>query len=188
MSRRIFIAINPIQGIKEKIFKYQDICPDLPVRWTPKQNLHITLTFLGEVKDKAVPQVIEKTKKVSQKHTPFFVTLEKMHYGPTEKKPRMVWITGEKSIPLAKLKNNLEKELLLSRRKGESYKDGFKPHITLGRLRREFKRLRPEDKPEIKEDLFIKFEVTSIDVIQSELRKGGAKYTILQTIDLGKFK
>ncbi len=188
MSRRIFIAINPIRGIKEKIYKYQDICPDLPVRWIPKKNFHITLTFLGDVKDKAVPQVIERTKEVAQKHTPFFVTLNKMKYGPTDKKPRMVWITGKKSKPIADLKIDLEKKLLLSRRRGRSYKEGYSPHLTLGRLRKEFGKFKPKERPEIKTELFIKFEVTTIDVIQSELRKSGAKYTILQTINLGKFK
>ncbi len=189
MSRRIFIAVNPIQKIKEKIFNYQEICPDLPVRWTQKKNLHITVSFLGKVKDKALSKIIEKTRKTAKKHTPFFITLNKMCYGPPNKKPGMVWMTGKKSKQLGSLKADLEKELFnLSNRRVSAYRRGFSPHVTLGRLRRKkFNRLRPEERPNIARKVFIKFEVVSIDIMESELKRGGARYTILQTVNLGKF-
>lgn len=188
MNHRIFIAINPIKNIREKIYRYQERCPDLPIRWTPKRNLHITVSFLGEVPDENITKIIDKTQKVAQNHTPFFITLNKICYGPLDKKPRMVWMIGEKSKPLGDLKTNLEKELFnLPERNIHTFKNGFTPHITLGRLRKAFNGIRPEERPEVEENLFIRFETTSIDIIESELKRSGAQYRILQTVNLGKF-
>ena len=51
MEHRLFIAINPKQEIKEKVFKCKLNLPILPIYWTKQENLHITLSFLGNIKD-----------------------------------------------------------------------------------------------------------------------------------------
>ena len=49
--RRIFIAINLPEDIKRELAAYDQKWSDLPVRWTEKENLHITLEFLGYLTD-----------------------------------------------------------------------------------------------------------------------------------------
>ena len=189
MEHRIFIAINPNQEIKQKIFKHQSRFPDLPVNWTKKEDLHITLSFLGNTKDESMAEIIDSVEKVSAKHHPFFLELNKICYGPTIQNPRMIWVTGKKSEEMGKLKNDLEEKLLNSqKRKRSVFKEGLSPHVTLGRLKRgDFKQILPEERPVIDKDIFIKFEVVSIDIIECQLEPTGAQYTLLQSIDLGKF-
>ena len=62
---------------------------------------------------------------------------------------------------------------------GESY------HITLARLRQwEFNKIEPEEKPEINEDINLTFEVNSIEVMESELKRGGPNYIVLESCRL----
>ena len=106
MRHRIFTAINLPEDIKKKLADYQLKWPELPARWTKKDNLHITLEFWGYLTDEELLEVIDKTKETASKQEPYFITLNKIVYGPPNKPPRMVWAVGDKSshITLARLK------------------------------------------------------------------------------------
>lgn len=184
MNHRIFIAINLPENIKKKLSDYQSKWPELPCRWTKKDNLHITLAFLGYLSDEEVLRVCNLVKEVTLKHEPFFINLKIICYGPTDKKsPRMIWTEGEESLELGKLQKDLENSLSglsaeLQSEKGRAYS----VHITLGRLKQwEFKRIEPEERPEIKEEVNLKFEVNSVEIMESQLRKTGPIYTVLES-------
>ena len=168
MVHRLFIAINLPENIKDTLLKYQEKWSDLPVRWTKRENLHITMEFLGSASEEELLEVCQGTKELALKHKPFSVVLNKICYGPPSKTPqsmpRMVWVTGEKI-----------KELNII------------PHITLGRIKSwEFRRIEPEERPKIAEEIDLTFEVNSIDVMESELKRGGPDYTILESCPLSK--
>ena len=188
MEHKVFIAINPNQEIKRKFFKYQSSLPNLPIRWTKKENLHITLSFLGKTKDELIPSLINSVEEVCLEHRPFSLEFNKICYGPTSENPRMIWIIGKKSKEIGELKNDLEKNLSSMPKQDPSvFRGGFSPHITLGRIRRnDFREIEPEKRPVINVDISIKFEVTSIDIIESLLGPTGAQYTILQSVNLNK--
>ncbi len=96
MSHRIFIAVNLPENTKKKLAEYEEKWPNLPVRWTKKENLHITLVFLGYLNDEELLEVINATKEISSKNKPFSIILNKIIYGPPKKMPpRMVWVEGE---------------------------------------------------------------------------------------------
>ena len=111
MQHRVFIAINLPEDIKQKLADYESRWPELPCRWTKKDNLHLTLAFLGSLTDEEVVKICEITKGVASKHEPFFINLNKILYGPPKKPSRMVWVEGDKSKELKKLQNDLEKSL-----------------------------------------------------------------------------
>ncbi len=163
MRHRIFIAINLPEDIKKQLLAYQSNWPGLPVRWEREENLHITLEFLGYLTDEEISKTCQETRELALKYKPFTVTLNKICYGPPKKiPPRMIWVVGEKI-----------KEFNLS------------PHITLGRIRTwEWRIIEPEERPEVNEDIDLSFDVNSIEVMESQLRRGGAKYTILASCPL----
>ena len=211
MRHRIFIAINLPENIKKELSYFQLKWLQLPCRWTKKENLHITLVFLGHLSDEELSKVVEITKKVSQRHKPFLINLNKILYGPPKKMPprppkfseeiiseeskikpdekfgwpRMVWVEGEKSEELGKLQKDLENSLLALSIKDKSESRPYTPHITLGRIRAwEFRKIEPEERPEIDEDIDLSFKVKSIEVMESHLKRGGSEYTILQSCPL----
>ncbi len=187
MRHRLFIAINLPEEIKRKLSEYEGKWPELPIRWTKGENLHITLIFLGYLLDEELLEICKITKEVASRNQSFSINLNKICYGPPKKMPpRMAWVNGEKSREFTALKNDLEKSLGIS--EGVSFspeKRVFSPHITLGRIRAwEFRQLEIEERPEVNEDIDLSFEVNSIEVMESQLKRGGPNYAVLESAPL----
>lgn len=189
MRRRIFIAANLPEKIKKQLHDQQYKWLELPCRWTRVENLHITLAFLGYINDEELPEICQITKEIALKHEPFSLKLNRIAYGPEEKNPRMVWVGGEKSEELGKLQKDLENALVLSPEIQKEMKENrsFSPHITLGRLKQfEFRAIEPEERPQINEEINLIFEVNSIEIMESNLKKHGPEYSIMESFPLNK--
>jgi 2'-5' RNA ligase len=200
MNHRVFIAINLPENIKKKLTDYQLKWPELPCRWTKKENLHITLAFLGYLTDEELLEVCKITKEVALRHEPFFINLNKILYGPPHQSkhgtgqapnqpPRMIWIEGEGSKDLGKLQKNLENALssaqALTKADKEQEARPYTSHITMGRLKQwEFRQIEIEERPEVNEDVSFNFEVKSIEIMESQLKRGGPEYLILESCPL----
>ena len=188
MRHRIFIAINLPEDIKKRLSDYQKKWITLPVRWTKKDNLHITLVFLGYLNDEELLEVIKISQEVASKNLVFSINLNKILYGPPQKfPPRMIWAEGEESQELAELQKDLENSLYSSPLKG--VKEGeirpYSPHITLARIKTwEFKQVEPEEREGVNEEISLSFPVESIEVMESSLKKGGPEYIILESCPL----
>jgi 2'-5' RNA ligase len=186
MPHRIFIAINLPEKVKQSLFFYQSKWPELPSRWTRKENLHITLVFIGYVRDEELPDICNVVRETASKNKPFSIILKRICYGPTDKKPvRMVWAEGEKSAEVAKLQRDLENSLTEGVPRFEGESRAYSPHITLARLKTwEFKAMEPTERPEISEDISLDFEVNSVELMESHLKRSGAEYSVLESFPL----
>ncbi len=185
MKKRVFIAVNLPLNVKEKLEAIQkktdnafsffnDFCP---IKWTRKNSLHITLLFLGNMEMEDVFYAFEKVGELAKKIGPFEIVLSGISYSPPDN-PRLVWVSGEKSEELEEAHDFLEKELF-----GRGSKE-FAPHITLGRIKQwQFRKIDREEVPQF-EEINLRFKVNSIEVMESELKKGGAAYTVLRSFSL----
>jgi len=207
---RVFIAINLPGDIKKELVKYcekwsrpqsgrgssmtESSGPELPAKWTAKDNLHITLEFLGDLTDVEIGDACKVVKEIAERHNSFSISLNKILYGPplrlgsgqAQKTPKFVWVEGEKSDELANLKNDLE-ESLLEKVKFRPDEKGFVTHITLARISEwEFRKFEPDERPEINENIDLVFTAESVEVMESELKRGGPVYTILESHNLGE--
>lgn len=189
---RVFIAINLPENVKKRLAEFQSQWPELPVRWTKPENLHITLAFLGNLSDEEIAEVCKTTEEVASRNQSFSINLSKISYGPPKKPPRMVWVMGEILEELTKLKNDLERTLLENFTPHRNEVSGvgrpYSPHITLGRIQKwEFRSIDPEDRPQLETNLSFGFEVSSIEVMESFLKRGGPEYTVLESCPLKSF-
>lgn len=187
MQHRIFIAINLPEEIKRELEKFQSQWPELPVRWTKPESLHITMVFLGYLSDQELSDVCKIAREVALRQKAFSLNLTKICYGPPKKMPpRMVWIEGEKLKELTNLQIDLEKSLTSSENvKFEPEKRSFSSHITLGRIKTwEFRSIDPEERPNVETDISLSFEVNSIEVMESDLKRGGPEYAVLESAPL----
>jgi len=126
---------------------------------------------------------------VGKKHAPFGLELTKISYGPPKRKPpRMVWAGGPVSVELGRLEQGLRNSLYETMRAGsEGEAHGFSPHITLGRLKQwEFQRQEIDEVPEIDETISVQFPVDSIEVMESELKREGPEYHVLESSPLSQ--
>lgn len=184
-KRRIFIAINLPDKTKRKILEVCRQWADLPMRWTKEDNLHITLVFIGYVDEEQLLEVCQIAKQAVKKSHPFEIKFNHICLGPSEKQARMIWLKGEISQDLIRLRNSLESDLLQNGcfHKKERF---FKPHITLARIRqREWKSMKY--RPEIDKDISLSFPVDSIEIMESYLSSKGSDYVILESIPLDNY-
>lgn len=185
MKKRVFIAINLPENIKNKLEEIQrktensfsyfnGVCP---ITWTRKNNLHITLLFLGNIETEDLFEIFEKLENIIQETDQLEINLNSILYSPKDN-PRMVWVNGEKSKELKEFQEKIEEELFNRGNKE------FNVHITLGRIKQwQFKRIEKEEIPEL-EQVDLSFKVDSIEVMESELKRGGAIYTTLKSFPL----
>ena len=161
---RVFIAIEIPGNVKDKLVEVQErLRPQLPeVRWEKREKLHITLVFLGDVKEGRKSEVETRLIASVQKGVgrwaqgrqvrgkPFKLHLKGLGVFPNERRPRVVWVGTEEKFPhprrvageatkLIKLKVGKLEGLVESLKKSlEDAGFGFdkKPfysHITIGR-------------------------------------------------------
>jgi 2'-5' RNA ligase len=185
MKRRIFIAINLPQEIKKALASYRNKHPDLPARWTAPENMHITLEFLGYLTEQETEEVKRFISKTAKEHKQFLINLNNIHYAPLNVlPPRMIWLAGEAIDEFTSLKKYLQKSL--------SSKISFIPekrttslHVTLARIKEwEWRRIEPEERPEIKENVDFRIKAESIDLMESVLKRSGPEYVILESYKL----
>jgi 2'-5' RNA ligase len=186
-TERIFIAINLPDGIKEYLVSFREKWPELPARWTKKENLHLTLVFLGNISDEELLKVCQIVRGSASRSKHFPIRLTKIIYGPPRTlPPRMVWVQGELSETLAALQDDLERSLAKELRFSTENR-AFSPHITLARIHTwSWRRFDREERPEINEEIDLSFEVTSLEIMESRLKRGGAEYTILESVPLSR--
>jgi 2'-5' RNA ligase len=186
MLHRIFLAINLPDNVKRKLLTLKDKYQEIPAKWVREENLHITLLFLGNLDDNQLSQTIKTIQEVCEKQKPLVVNLKKACFSQNQSDaPRMVWVEGEGDATLFSLQKKLEEKIfnLDSFKYKEKENKAFLFHVTLARIRQwEFKKL--EEIPEINENLNLRFEVNTIEIMESELKKGGPEYTILDSFEL----
>ena len=129
---RIFFAV-PLSGVvKDKLVVLQHQLMQKPgaVKWVEKENLHLTLLFIGEVTPEKLKTVIAAASGAAAASKPF--TMEVKGYGafPGLKNPRVLWAgVGSGVTKVASLVSTL------SERVGVSHDKPYTAHITLGRIR-----------------------------------------------------
>jgi 2'-5' RNA ligase len=140
-TKRVFIAINLDDEIKEYIAKVQEGIEQLrgslhgKMKLVEKENLHISLKFLGNLDSMAIEKTKAVLQKVSRQYQPFFIDLsENIGVFPNFKRPRVIWIgVGEGNNKIVEIYQVLENEL-----KTESFyqmENNFSVHITLARIK-----------------------------------------------------
>lgn len=186
-KKRVFIAVNFGNRAKEEMVRLQnkiensfnDACP---IKWTRKENLHITVFFIGYVYDDDLISILDQVENVVRDFKPFRMKFNEVDFMPREKHRKMVWVFGEKNEALENLRQKIKKVILSTEKETES----FLPHITLGRIVQwQFKKIEEEEIPNINDNL-VDFEtnVESIEIMESEIKKGGTEYIILKRIIL----
>lgn len=191
---RVFIAVNLPTEIKNELAVVEKEIKSLfpeeiqagVAKWIKTDNLHITLLFIGQLKDEAVPQISQIVKETLQGWQPFAVEFKKICYGPNKKMPpRLIWVELEKNKDLECVANILKQkmEALLQR----SDNRPFSAHITLARIRAwQWKSIPPEERPAIEREIDFVFDVSSVDIMESKLNPKGPQYTILKSINFAK--
>jgi len=103
---RSFIAIEVPENIqKEVVSLMENISHDCSkVRWVKKENIHLTLIFLGEIAEDVIDQVKERMQTVSKNHKAFNMALQGTGVFPNFRRPRVLWVLYLTGIGYSSLK------------------------------------------------------------------------------------
>lgn len=165
------------EAIATFVQKLRAACP--AAKWARVEGLHITLKFIGEVKEPVIGQIADSLAAV---RSPGAVDLNLRGTGffPSAKRPRVFWAGVHASANLASIASDVEARLDplgIARETRE-----FKPHLTLARfdsshgLEPLHRALESAGEPE-----FGSIHTCEFRLYRSELLRGGARYTPLQT-------
>lgn len=148
---RIFIALDlttearkeiekPLKNLGKKHWK---------VKWEKPEKVHLTLAFFAHLDEEKLSCLKEICKKVSDDTASFKISFKGLGCFPDFDWPRIVWLGLKGDLKsLAALQQKLREGLKESDFKVE--KRPFKPHLTLGRIKRAKARERREIGRQIK--------------------------------------
>ncbi|HOK40945.1 MAG TPA: RNA 2',3'-cyclic phosphodiesterase [bacterium] len=187
---RLFWAIDIPEELKAKLF-FSEIKKINNLKIVKRENLHLTLCFLGEIPETIFNSYSEKIKTLDTNDVNAF-TIELKNTGvfPDLKRPSVFWIgVIDKELLINKLYKKIYDFSLKELKEYfiEKKSQKFQPHITIGRIKGK------TNSNTIKEIIkkytdysFGKFEVDKIKLYQSTLKPTGSEYIKIFEINLNK--
>jgi len=148
------------------------------VRWTPAENLHATLVFLGDVQEDDIAALTSALAPVAASAPS--IPIEVTHTRPApDRRPRMVWAALARSPALSELAAGMHVA-------AAPFAPGIRPplrehgHITMAR----FRAPRPDLTLESLELDHPTFELGHVSLVHSTLGHGGAVYRTIAELPL----
>jgi 2'-5' RNA ligase len=90
---RLFVAVTLGESIESQaraaLERLKGLAPR--ARWVPPENLHLTLSFLGEVEAERVPALAEALQRVGSAHAPLVLTVGEGGSFGSPSHPRVLW-------------------------------------------------------------------------------------------------
>ena len=174
---RLFVAVPLPDSTRAALAMWSQGCGPLPaLRWTPPEQLHITLQFLGEVADDRVHRVAEALDGIAL--AAFTVVLERLEVlrragvlaVAARPAPEMSSLAGEVRARLASFIEDPEER-------------EFRPHVTLARARRGASVPNPRTFPPLPP---LEFTPGCFRLYRSQTRPEGAVYTVMREWPLAR--
>lgn len=125
---RAFIAVETSEELKDKIAELQKKLEMEGVKLVERDNLHLTLHFLGEIDERMKEKVVDAMNKLNFRK--FEMRCRGVGAFPSRNRMRVVWV-GADAPELKEIHEQLGKELGKLGFKREE----FSPHITLARVK-----------------------------------------------------
>lgn len=182
---RAFLALNASAAAQSKIAGIIDELSMVKsdVKWEPKDKLHVTLKFLGDVEEPVLKNLAEDLKYELSNFGQFEIRYKTLGCFPNIRLPRVVWVGAEdREKKIFALNKTIEAKAKMFNFENESNR--FHPHVTLGRV----KGSRGLD--EVMEILkTFEFDdivdtASEVYIMKSLLQKSGSVYSIIDKIIL----
>ena len=181
--KRLFVAVPVSDGIRNKIKPIAQALSEIgaDLKLVSLSHLHFTLTFIGDVNEKNIPEIENKLARIAEKTKRFEISVKGLGVFPSLDRINVVWV-GAESTMLASLMKTTGKELDHIK-KNDHEKDV--PHLTLARVKTS--RNKKELQEFVKKFENAEFGTMKIDkliLFESELRREGAIHKMVREFEL----
>jgi RNA 2',3'-cyclic 3'-phosphodiesterase len=187
---RLFIAIPLPEEVKDAIqlaqAELRRAVPAKCVRWTGREQFHLTLQFLGNVAAARVEALADSVRSACGNFPALRLRAERIGFFPDMRFPRVIWAwvhDGEQRLPA------LQRAIETATRDftGEKAENKFTGHVTLGRAKG-IKRPQAEILAKLASSMtgrfFGEWTADKVELIRSELSSEGARYAVVDTATL----
>ena len=184
---RAFIAITPPISLQQSFAEVRAMIGQhaFPWRWVQPAQVHVTLKFLGEVAPSLLDPIAHAMRRTVVSQTPFTLSVQEIGCFPSQSRPRILWMgLHDPQQQLTQLQQRLDAELTVLGFPPEERP--FRPHLTLARAPHNT-REQPQLAPLLqvyRGRSFGEIAVEHLQLLQSQLRREGAVYTLLRSIPL----
>jgi 2'-5' RNA ligase len=175
---RLFVALDLPEAVRDRVSQLAFGLPG--ARLVLPEQLHLTLSFIGDVNEDKLSEIKESLAAVD--FPVFSLQLKGVGFFPPRKQPRVVWVGVAANSQLIQLQARIQSKL---RQTGLTLeKRNFLPHITLARL---------QNTPVSRVGAFLvqyslfmtpAFQVRGFTLYSSVLNPNGAKHYIEQQYSL----
>jgi 2'-5' RNA ligase len=186
---RTFCAIDLPQEVRAQLQNHagqlREAFPTASASWSRPENVHLTLKFFGNVPTEKLTLISGAATRIAGGLSPFAIRIGGTGVFPRRSRPQVLWVGIEDSSGrLSDLQQRLEQEF---EREGFPKEDrGYRPHLTIARLRR------PEDARPLAEAHiqtkfdFIEIRVNEFALFRSQLSPKGSIYTVISNHGFSK--
>jgi len=184
---RLFFAIELTDDVQdlldEATTSLRAEAPDLA--WVDREKRHLTLKFLGDVVEEALPRLAAAADRATQRHGPLEMSVREVGAFPNFRRARVVWIGVEQERRLELLHHDLE--LACESEGFEVEGRPFRPHITLARVRNPLPVDRMKAFARVARSVRVRASVPveRITLFESILAPSGARYRCVHSATLG---
>lgn len=133
-TKRLFVGIPLTAPLEKRLLREMNVFKDWPIIPTRKGNLHVTVLFLGFVAEENLGEILPAIERAVRGVNTFELHFTRIGFYPDQDETNVtqVRLYGENNQTLLQLRQNLDRELgyLVPEKKS------FRPHVTLGKVRR----------------------------------------------------
>ncbi len=126
---RLFVALPLPELVRQQLALTAGGLPG--ARWTPVENFHLTLRFVGDVDHGTADDLVAALDQVVVPR--FTLTLAGVDHFKTGDKPRTLWVGVDREPALARLHDKVEAACVRAGLPAESRR--YMPHVTLAQLK-----------------------------------------------------
>jgi 2'-5' RNA ligase len=177
---RLFVAVEIPDAVKDMVdvafAPWRETFPQ--ARWVPRENLHVTLKFLGSTWPRLVDWVPGRVETAAAGVPPFRARLRGVGSFPSAKRGRALWAAFEEQEDIASLAAAIEAALA---EEFPTEKRPFHPHLTVARSDPPLRLPAAYTATELGSD---EWEVDHVVLFRSHLGRPGPRYEPLARFPL----
>jgi RNA 2',3'-cyclic 3'-phosphodiesterase len=187
---RLFVAVTVPDGIKSKIQEAQaelrQVLTQRSVRWSRRDQFHLTLRFLGDVDETRVEALAEALRAACRGFGALHLRAEKVGFFPDLRYPRVAWVgVQDQAEQLPRLQQAVEaaSASFTTQKKEER----FTGHVTLARIKgieRQEAEALGKAAAAMADRVFGQWTTYQVALMRSELLPKGARHSTVATIAL----
>lgn len=172
---RVFVGLKIAPDIARTLARHAQLLDRAQVRLVPSADIHLTL--VPPWNETSIAEATAKLRQAVRGFHRFPLTFERLGYGPTARRPRLLWAECASNDDIARLRSALLDVY------GQSDERPFRPHVTLARIRTAGAtgaRKNPVD-----QRLALVQQIESVELFRSPA-PGDAGYQILASIPIAE--